>query len=51
MTVFVLAVAAVAGMAGTAVAVDQARYWRIRYEGLRQAIDHRHPSVIGRLGK
>ncbi|AHZ95612.1 hypothetical protein PBI_OKIROE_51 [Mycobacterium phage OkiRoe] len=49
MTEFVLAAAGAAGMAGAAVALERARYWRIRYEGLRRAIDNRHPSIVGRF--
>lgn len=45
----VCVVIAIVGMIAAAVAADRARYWRIRYEGLRLAVDRRHPAIIGRL--
>lgn len=44
-------VIAIVGMTAAAVAADRARYWRIRYEGLRLAVDRRHPSVTARFSK
>lgn len=50
-SVAVCVVIAIVGMTAAAVAADRARYWRIRYEGLRAAVDRRHPSIVGRFGK
>ena len=33
------------------VLADSSRQWRLKYEGLRAAVDNRHPSVVARINK